>query len=119
MGTRRAKMLEDKRLRDAARALVTADIENLKSDLAVKGPGARLADRLAEGASDVYDEALDVARDHKGALAAIAAAMILWFARNPVLATLFGDDWAEDPDAEYDAEEDYDEDWPHSEQVGR
>ena len=41
-------------------------------------------------------------------LAAIAAAMILWFARNPVLATLFGDDWAEDPDAEYDAEEDYD-----------
>ena len=99
MGTRRAKMLEDKRLRDAARALVTADIENLKSDL---------ADRLAEGASDVYDEALDVARDHKGALAAIAAAMILWFARNPVLATLFGDDWAEDPDAEYDAEEDYD-----------
>ena len=102
MGTRRAKMLEDKRLRDAARALVTADIENLK------GPGARLADRLAEGASDVYDEALDVARDHKGALAAIAAAMILWFARNPVLATLFGDDWAEDPDAEYDAEEDYD-----------
>ena len=63
---------------------------------------------LAEGASDVYDEALDVARDHKGALAAIAAAMILWFARNPVLATLFGDDWAEDPDAEYDAEEDYD-----------
>ena len=108
MGTRRAKMLEDKRLRDAARALVTADIENLKSDLAVKSPGARLADRLAEGASDVYDEALDVARDHKGALAAIAAAMILWFARNPVLATLFGDDWAEDPDAEYDAEEDYD-----------
>lgn len=115
MGPRRAKMLEDKRLRDAARALVTADIENLKSDLAMKGPGARLADRLAEGASEVYDEALDVARDHKGALAAIGAAMILWFARNPLLETLFGDDWAEDPDTE----KDYDEDWPHSEQVGR
>lgn len=115
MGSRRAKMLEDKRLRDAARALVTADIENLKSDLSVRSPGARLADRLAEGASDVYDEALDVARDHKGALAAIGAAMILWFARNPVLTTLFGDDWADDTDTE----EDYDEDWPHSEQVGR
>ena len=77
MGPRRAKMIEDKRLRDAARALVTADIENLKSDLAMKSPGARLADRLAEGASEVYDEALDVARHHKGALAAIGAAMIL------------------------------------------
>ena len=115
MGPRRAKMIEDKRLRDSARALVTADIENLKSDLAVKSPGARLADRLAEGASDVYDEALDVARDHKGALAAIAAAMILWFARNPVLATLFGDDWADDAELEDDLEED----WLHSEQVGR
>ena len=115
MGPRRAKMIEDRRLRDSARALVTADIENLKSDLAVKSPGARLADRLAEGASDVYDEALDVARDHKGALAAIAAAMILWFARNPVLATLFGDDWADDADDQEDSKED----WLHSEQVGR
>ena len=115
MGPRRAKMIEDKRLRDSARALVTADIENLKSDLAVKSPGARLADRLAEGASDVYDEALDVARDHKGALTAIAAAMILWFARNPVLATLFGDDWADNAEPEDDLEED----WLHSEQVGR
>ncbi|MCH2488007.1 MAG: hypothetical protein MK010_09735 [Erythrobacter sp.] len=96
MGPRRAKMLEDKRLRDAARALVDADIENLKSDLATRSAGGRIADRLAEGASDVYDEALDVAKDHKGALAAIGAAAILWFARNPVLTALFGDEWADE-----------------------
>lgn len=106
MSPRRARMIEDKRLRDAARALVDTDIANLKADLAYRGAGARVADRLAAGASDVYDEALDVARDHKGALAAIAAAMILWFARNPVLAALFGDDWAEpEEDCEYEDED--------------
>jgi hypothetical protein len=115
MGPRRAKMMEDKRLRDAARALVDADIENLKSDLATRGPGARIADRIAEGASDVYDEALDVARDHKGALAAIAAGAILWFARNPVLKALFGEDWVEDDETD----EEYDDEWLHSEQFGR
>jgi len=115
MGPRRAKMMEDRRLRDSARALVDADIENLKSDLATRGPGARIADRIAEGASDVYDEALDVARDHKGALAAIGAAGVLWFARNPVLKALFGEDWVEDNETD----EEYDDEWLHSEQFGR
>ena len=118
MGPRRAKMLEDKHLRDAARALVDADIENIKADLAVRGPGARLADRAAEGASDVYDEALDIAKDHKGALAAIGAAMILWFARNPLLAALFGENWADEAETDEDGD-DYETEWFGAERFGR
>ena len=92
MTARRERMLEDRHLRDAARALVEADIENLRADLAVKGIGERAVDRITEGASEVYDEAIEVAADHKGALAAIVAALLLWFARHPILEALFGED---------------------------
>ena len=82
-------MLEDKHLRDSARALIDADIKTLKSNFAHKGLGERALDRVREGATDLYDEALDVAEDNKGALAALIAAIVVWFARHPIL-ELFG-----------------------------
>lgn len=91
----REQVREDRHLRDAARALVEADIENLRADLRVKGIGERALDRITEGASDVYEEAVEVAADNKGALAAIVAALVLWFARHPILETLFGEDDAD------------------------
>lgn len=91
----REQVREDRLLRDAARALVEADIENLRADLRVKGIGERALDRITEGASDVYEEAVEVAADNKGALAAIVAALVLWFARHPILETLFGEDDAD------------------------
>ena len=95
MSVRREQMVEDRHLRDAARALVDADIENLRADLRFKGIGERAIDRITDGASDVYEEAIEVASDNKGALAAIVAALVLWFARHPILETLFGEDVAE------------------------
>lgn len=91
----RQQVLEDRHIRDAARALVDADVKNLRADLAAKGIKERALDRLAEGASDVYEEAVEVAADHKGALAAIVAALVLWFARHPIFEALFGKDEAE------------------------
>lgn len=94
----RDQMLEDRHLRDAARALVEADVENLRASLSVKSIGERAVDRITEGASDVYEEAIEVASDHKGALAAIVAALLLWFARHPILEVLFGEDEAGEND---------------------
>lgn len=91
MTSRRMRMLEDKHLRDSARALIDADIKTLKSNFAHKGLGKRALDRVREGATDLYDEALDVAEDNKGALAALIAAIVVWFARHPIL-ELFGID---------------------------
>ena len=85
MGDRKARMLEDKYLRDYARALVEADIEHIKADFAHKGLGERAMDRMTEGAMDLYEEAIEVAEDNKGALAALVAAIVVWFARNPLL----------------------------------
>lgn len=96
MTWRREQLLEDRHLRDAARALVEADLKNLRANLSIKSLGERAIDRITEGASEVYDEALEVAADHKGALAALVAALVLWFARHPILEVLFGEDDAEE-----------------------
>jgi|TARA_A100001391_G_scaffold165288_2_gene125162 hypothetical protein len=89
MSDRRIQMLEDKYLRDSARALVEADIEHLKSDFANKGLGERAIDRAREGATDLYEEAIGMAEDNKGALVALIAAIVVWFARNPIM-EMFG-----------------------------
>ena len=89
MTERKAQMLADRHLRNSARALVEADIENLKADFNRKTLGERAFDRVREGALDVYEEAVEVADNNKGALAALIAAVVVWFARNPLL-SLFG-----------------------------
>ena len=87
---RRQAMIADRHLRDSAKAIVEADWANVKADMQRRSIGGRALDRISEGASDVYEEALNVAADHKGALAAIVAALVMWFARNPIMDTLFG-----------------------------
>lgn len=101
MTDRRTQMLEDRYLRDSARALVEADVAHLKADLAQKGVGARIADRAKEGATDLYDEAVDMAGDNKGAIAALLGAVVLWLARNPILSMFGWGDQAEE-DEEWD-----------------
>ncbi|UVI38795.1 hypothetical protein [Qipengyuania spongiae] len=94
-------MIADRRVRDAAKAVLDADLSNLKSNLSQKGVGARAADRVKHGARDVYDEAAEITSEHTGVVAAILAAVVLWFARNPILDALFGDE-----DEESDHEDD-------------
>ena len=91
MRQRRERMLEDRHIRDAALALVSADWKNLRADLSVKSVSERAVDRLSQGASDVYDEALEVASEHKGALTVIVAALALWLARHPILERILGE----------------------------
>ena len=96
MTWRREQLLEDRHVRDAARALVDADLKNLRADLAIRSVGERVGDRISSGASEVYDEAVGVAVDNKGALAAIIAALVLWFARNPIREALLGENPEDD-----------------------
>ena len=93
----KAEMVADRHLRDSAKAIVSADWAHVRADMKRRGVGGRALDRLSEGASDVYEEAIEVASDHKGALAAIVAALVMWFARNPILEA-FGDDADETAD---------------------
>ncbi len=98
----RQRMTEDRHLRDSAKALVKADIAHLKSELAAKGIGERAMDRVKGGAADVYDEAVEVAGNNKGVLAALVSAILIWFARNPILSSLGFSDEPDDEDDHYD-----------------
>ena len=78
-------MIEDRMLRDAARTLVDADIANLRANYAARGIGDRVKDRLEDSAAVVLEEAVAVAEDNKGVIATLLAAIVLWFARHPIL----------------------------------
>lgn len=99
------RLAEDKALRDAAKAVVQADVTFLKEDFT---PGA-LKHRMADGASEIFDHAKDVADDNKGILGTLLAAIVIWFARNPVLSLL-------DPQDEPDIAAEQDGDHDRSEQ---
>ena len=89
------RLAEDKGLRDAALRLFKADLALVRADLGERGVGQRIADRLGTSAMDLLDEGIDYAEDNKGKIAAGIAAVVLWFARRPILSALgrlIGDD---------------------------
>ncbi len=79
------QLIEDRMVRNAAKAVLRADIAHIKADLRGKGLGARVGDRVTEGAVDVLEQATALADDNKGVLATLVAAVVIWFARNPIL----------------------------------
>jgi len=84
------RFAEDKALRDAALQLFKSDIALIRGDLDERGLGGRAKDRLGEAALGMVDDAIDLAEDNKGWVAAVAVAVVLWFARKPIL------DWLAD-----------------------
>ena len=86
------QLREDRMLRDAARAMLDADLAYLKASLAGRSIPSRIADRIGEGAHDAMDEAAELATEHKGLIAAAVAALILWLARHPLIELVMGED---------------------------
>jgi hypothetical protein len=88
-----ASFVEDRALRDAARALLTEDIERLRASLSEEGIASRVSSgvtttvssRIRTGARDVLAQAKAQAADNKGVLAVLIGAIILFLARGPIL----------------------------------
>lgn len=87
------RFIEDRALRDAARAVLTEDIERLRSALDQEGIASRvstgvtstISTRIRTGAQDFLAEVRAQAGDRKGIIALVIGAIILWFARGPIL----------------------------------
>jgi hypothetical protein len=92
------RFIEDRALRDAARSLLADDLARLRENLGEQGIASRVSSsvsstitgRLRAGARDVLAQAQAQAGDHKGVLALLVGAIILFFARGPIL------DWLDD-----------------------
>lgn len=80
---------EDKRLRDAARAVLMADIDHARETLSSKGMVARVAGRIGDGAKDVFEVAKFQADDKRGVIAILLGGLFVWLARGPI-AEIFG-----------------------------
>lgn len=91
----------DRALRDAAKAVLLADIDHARTSFSAKGVADRVGTRIGEGAADVLDTAKDVANDNRGIIAALIGAILLWLGREPLFEALgFGDEAEADADAD-------------------
>jgi hypothetical protein len=105
------RFLEDRALRDAARAVLAEDIARVRSALEEEGIASRVSSgvtatisgRIRAGARDVMSQAKARAGDHKGVLAVLVGLIVLWLARGPIL------DWMAELDAIDTAEDDTDD----------
>lgn len=86
------RFVEDRALRDKARAVLAEDIERLKGALEEQGIASRVSSgvtssistRIRTGARDVLEQAKAQAADSKGVIALLIGAILLWFARGPI-----------------------------------
>ncbi|KRA83404.1 hypothetical protein [Altererythrobacter sp. Root672] len=82
------RLEEDRMLRDAALGLFKADLALIRADIAERGVGARIKNRIGEGTADMLEDAVDYAEENRGKIAAAVAAVVLWFARGPIIDAL-------------------------------
>lgn len=93
------RFIEDRALRDAARAVLEEDVARLRESLEEEGVtsrvtssvGTNITGRIRAGANDVLEQAKQAASDHRGVLAVLIGAILLWLMRGPLLALIEGE----------------------------
>ena len=93
------RLVQYRALRDEAWAVVRNDFNRLQGDLEAQGIGERIKDRAAEEAQEAWDQARDIASEHKGVVAGTFLTLVAWLLRGPIgdaLAALFGRDDQQD-----------------------
>ena len=93
------RFIEDRALRDAARAVLEEDVARLRESLEEEGVtsrvtssvGTNITGRIRAGANDVLEQAKQAASDHRGVLSVLIGAILLWLMRGPLLALIEGE----------------------------
>jgi hypothetical protein len=93
------RFIEDRALRDAARAVLEEDVARLRESLDEEGVTSRVTSsvgtnitvRIRAGANDVLEQAKQAASNHRGVLAVLIGAILLWLMRGPLLALIEGE----------------------------
>lgn len=104
---RALSLAQTREVRDRARAAFDAQLQQVKDDLAARGVGGRIADRVGQEALMALDHTLEIAGESKGVIAGTLAALALWLLRNPIIALVTGlFDTGEEKDSENDDADD-------------
>jgi hypothetical protein len=79
------RLAKDRAIREAALATFNANLAQVRNDLDARGIGGRIADKAGKEVRAGFDEALAIADDNKGIVAATIAALTLWLLRHPLI----------------------------------
>lgn len=79
---------EDRAIKNAARRVLLTDFAHAKTALSAKGLANRIGGRVGDGAKDIFYTVKLHADDNRGILAALIGAVIIWFARAPIMEIL-------------------------------
>lgn len=82
------RLAKDRTTRQAALSAFNANLAQVRTDLEARGIGGRIADQANMEVRAGINEALAIADDNKGIVAATIAALTLWFFRIPLIAGL-------------------------------
>jgi hypothetical protein len=74
--------------RDKAKAALTQRLSLVRNDLDTRSIGGRIADKAVGETADVALEAIEIVESHKVVVGGTLAAIVLWFARNPLIAII-------------------------------
>ncbi len=80
------RLAAERARRNQARGAFDTNLAQVKTDLAARGIGGRIADQAEAEVRGAVKEGLAVARESKGIIAASLAALGLWFFRVPLIA---------------------------------
>lgn len=83
-----SRLAGDRASRTAARGLFDRRLSQVKADLSARGIGGRIKDTARHKGEDALAEGLEIARDNRGIVAAIGAALALWVFRKPLIALI-------------------------------
>jgi len=81
-------LIEARRLRDAARAIVRTDITTVRLDLAQRPLTTRVRDKVVLAATQTADDAVALAKDNPLVVGLTLAALLGWLFRNRLGALL-------------------------------
>lgn len=79
------QLIEDRSVRDAARAVLSARLARVRGELAEKSVGSRLGDEARGRARKAGGQALEIARDYKWIAAGTGVAVAAWMLQAPIL----------------------------------
>lgn len=79
-----SRLIADRANRSAARQLVDSGVAQVKSDLAARGIGGRIKDKLVGEVDEVVATGVDVARQNKPVIAGTIGLLLVWYVRGPL-----------------------------------
>lgn len=79
------RLVADRGNRNSARGLFDQRLARVKADLSARSVPARVKDWVQEQVFTALDQGIDIAKESKGVIAAVAGAVGLWFFRQPLI----------------------------------